>query len=138
MSGDTITIPLGYVISIASPILLSLVSAIVYLARRAEAAERGRLDDLKASGAAVSATQEKALPLLERVATELRLLNDWRLQRAQQRAALGSDPPVTSRPSGAGDLEDTLTELRRAEEATAAKRQELADKLRGGTTGVGK
>jgi hypothetical protein len=40
MSGDTITIPLGYVISIASPILLSLVSAIVYLARRAEAAER--------------------------------------------------------------------------------------------------
>lgn len=136
MPSETITIPLGYVISIASPILAALVSALVYLARRVEAAERGRLDDLKASGAAVSATQEKALPLLERVATELRLLNDGRLARAQARAALGSEPPVASRPSGSGDLEDTLTELRRAEGEAAAKRQELAERLRGGSTGV--
>lgn len=134
MTDDTIRIPLGYVISIATPILASLVSAIVYLARRMEAAEKGRLDDLRASSATVSATQERALPLLERVATELRLANDWRLRRAQARAgAIGSDPPVASRPSN-HELEDTLTKIRRADAEADAAREELAAKLRGGTT----
>ncbi len=126
---DPITLPLGYVISIASPILAALVSAIVYLARRAEAAERGRLDDLKASTAAVGATQERALPLLERVATELRLINERRRGRA---AAETSDPPP-SRPSSADGIEETLTDLRRVEAEAAAKRAELAAKITGGT-----
>lgn len=126
-----VQIPLSYVLSIGGTLLGALVTAIVYLARRMEAAERGRLDDLKASSLTVSATQEKALPLLERVATELRLMNDWRLQRAQQRAALGSDPPA-SRPSGADDLEDTFTRLRAAEAEAERRREELAAKLKGG------
>ena len=110
-------------LSIAIPIASSLVAAIGVLcavikwisnAREADRkeltaakdkAEQGRLDDLRASSALVRETHERVLPMLERLAIELRIRNERAARRRESREG-DSDPPDR--------LEDTATRLRKA------------------------
>ena len=110
-------------LSIAIPIASSLVAAIGVLcavikwisnAREADRkeltaakdkAEEGRLADLKASSALVRETHEKVLPMVGRVANEMRIRNDRAARRSAAREG-DSDPPDR--------LEDTATRLRKA------------------------
>jgi hypothetical protein len=111
MSPDTILIPLSYLVAVGSPVIGALVAAIVWLAKAKDRAEQGRLDDLRASSQVVRETQERALPLLDRVATEMRLLNEYFARRLAMRAAQAVDGD--SEPPGTDNLEDTLTRLQR-------------------------
>ena len=110
--GDTILIPLSYLVAVGSPVIGALVAAIVWLAKAKDRAEQGRLDDIRASSQVVRETQERALPLLDRTATELRLLNEYFARRLAMRAAQ-SMPDGDSDPPGPDNLEDTLTRLQR-------------------------
>ena len=102
--GDTILIPLSYLVAVGSPVIGALVAAIVWLAKAKDRAEQGRLDDLRASTALVRETSDRTLPLLERVAIEMRLRNERAARRSMARE-VDSDPPDR--------LEDTATRLRR-------------------------
>lgn len=102
-----ILIPLVIAGPIASALvaaIVALVAAIKWLATAKDKAEQGRLDDLRASSALVRETHEKVLPMLERVAIELRLRNERAARRRESREG-DSDPPDR--------LEDTATKLRR-------------------------
>lgn len=139
---ETVAISVTVILSIASGIVGALVTVIGILWRdRAardvqhkedlaaanaarEKAEAGRLDDLRAANSVVRETQEKTLPVLERVALELRIMNE---RRSRKMKGDDSDPPRTS--SLPDDLEDTVTRIRRAEEEAAREREKLAERL---------
>ncbi len=136
---DTVPISITVVIGVASAIVSALATVIVYLERRNAAllkalakAEEGRLEDIRASGAAATAVLERVLPVLERVAVETRLKNE----RAARRQGLeDSDPP---RPSASSDeLAETVARVRRAEEAAEQERRKLSALATGDWPGGG-
>lgn len=104
---DPTSIPLSLAIPIASSLVAAiggLVVAIKWLATAKDKAEQGRLEDLRASSALVRETSDRVLPVLERVAIEMRIRNERAARRRESREG-DSDPPDR--------LEDTATRLRR-------------------------
>jgi hypothetical protein len=110
-------IPISTFVAIVAPVVGALVTAIGLLFRALLAEQKARVEDVRAAGIIVAETQQKMLPLMERVALELRIMNERRAHRAKE-----SDPPPSS-----SSLDDTLRGIidRARDEAEAAVVREI-------------
>ena len=108
--------PITTFVAIVAPVVGALVTAIGLLFRALREEQKARVEDVRSAGAIVAETQQKMLPLMERVAIELRVMNERRARRAQE-----SDPPPSS------SLDDTLSRIveKAREEAEAAVAKEM-------------